>query len=124
MDPDQLQKNKQVVSDFFGIIYGSGDDLHRFDELVAENYLQHNPWAGQGREGLRRFFEDEVKAPDRLDARGTVEVNLIAEGEFVVRQETRTDGMLVDIFRVSDGQLQEHWDAYRPNPGTERKRGF
>jgi predicted SnoaL-like aldol condensation-catalyzing enzyme len=47
---------------------------------------------------------------------------MIAEGEYVVRQEIRDHqykGMLVDIYRVKDGQLVEHWDAYRPDPGSE-----
>jgi predicted SnoaL-like aldol condensation-catalyzing enzyme len=117
---DQLSKNKQVVSDFFAVVYGNGDDLHKFDDLIAEDYIQHNPHVDQGREGVRRFFEQEIKSPDRLDPRETLEVNLIAEGDLVVRQEIRTQGMLIDVFRVRDGQLQEHWDAYRPNPGTER----
>jgi hypothetical protein len=30
-------------------------------------------------------------------------VNLIAEGELVVRQELRKNGMLIDIWRVRDG---------------------
>jgi predicted SnoaL-like aldol condensation-catalyzing enzyme len=53
-----------------------------------------------------------------------VVVNLIAEGEFVVRQEIRTHGLLLDVFRVRDGLLREHWDAFRPDPGTERIPGF
>jgi predicted SnoaL-like aldol condensation-catalyzing enzyme len=32
--------------------------------------------------------------------------------------------MLIDIFRVGDGLCREHWDAYRPNPGTVRLPGF
>lgn len=51
-------------------------------------------------------------------------MNYIADGEFVVRQELRDHGMLVDIFRVRDGVLVEHWDAFRPDEGTERIPGF
>jgi predicted SnoaL-like aldol condensation-catalyzing enzyme len=38
-------------------------------------------------------------------------VNLIADGDWVVRQEVRTDWMLIDIFRIQDGWLMEHWDT-------------
>ena len=123
MSSEQLEKNKQVVSKLFEVIYGAGDNLHLLDELVAED-VQHNPNAGQGREGVRRFFQELVPLPYRLEPH---EVNLIAEGEFVVRQEIRAHayrGMLIDVFRVRDGQVQEHWDAYRPDPGTERLPGF
>jgi predicted SnoaL-like aldol condensation-catalyzing enzyme len=119
MGPDPLEENKRLVSKVFEVAYGQGDNFHLLDEVIAEDYVQHSPNVGQGREGVKRFFmEQMVPLPDWLDARGTVAVNLIAEGEFVVRQEIRTHGMLVDIFRVKDGLLREHWDAYRPNPGT------
>ncbi|WP_066555845.1 nuclear transport factor 2 family protein [Croceicoccus bisphenolivorans] len=120
-------RNKEVVRRFFAEIpYGPGDNLHVIDEIVAEDYVQHNPDAGQGREGLKHFFTNVIPLPIPawLDASGTVSVNLIADGDFVVRQEVRTHGMLIDIFRVDNGLLKEHWDAFRPNPGTERPPSF
>jgi predicted SnoaL-like aldol condensation-catalyzing enzyme len=51
-------------------------------------------------------------------------VNLIAEGELVVRQELRKNGMLIDIWRVRDGMLQEHWESWRPAEGCWRPYGF
>ena len=120
----ELEANKQLVSRLFEVIYGTGDNLQILDEVVAEDDVQHNPLAGEGREGLRQFFQRLVPLPDWLDSRGTVVVNLIAEGEFVVRQEIRTHGLLLDVFRVRDGLLREHWDAFRPDPGTERIPGF
>lgn len=127
MSNEQLEKNKALVARFFREVpYGPGDNLHVIDELIAEDYVQHNPEAGQGREGVRHFFTNviPVPLPEWLDEKGTLEVNLIAEGDFVVRQEIRTHGMLIDIFRVKDGMLKEHWDAFRPNPGTERPPSF
>lgn len=120
----ELESNKRLVERLFDVIYGTGDNLHIIDEVVAADYVQHNPLAGQGREDLRQFFEQLVPLPDWLDSRGTVAVNLIAEGEFVVRQEIRTHGLLIDVFRVRDGLLREHWDAFRPEPDTERIPGF
>jgi predicted SnoaL-like aldol condensation-catalyzing enzyme len=123
----RLERNKLVVRRFFEEVgQGTADDLDVVEELVAEDYLQHNPHAGQGREGLRDFFVHILSLPlsERLDPRETLQVNLIAEGDFVVRQELRTNGMLVDIFRVQNGRLQEHWDAYRPAPGADPLPGF
>lgn len=50
-DVDQREKNKQVVARMFDVIYGPGDDIDVLDEIVAEDYIQHNPMAGQGRGG-------------------------------------------------------------------------
>lgn len=102
-------------------------NLDLYDELVAEDYIQHNPHAGAGRAGLRAFIENLLAGgmPDvEPQSEGGQSDRLIAEGDIVVYQKIFRDGMLVDIFRLKDGKLQEHWDAYRPNPGTERWPGF
>lgn len=125
MSVSHLEKNKAAVIALFDIIYGTSlDDIALIDGLVAEDYIQHNPLAGQGREGLRAFLHQIVPEPKELDPAGTLAVNLIAEDDYVVRQEMRTNGMLVDIFRLKDGLLQEHWDAFRFEPGARRIAGF
>lgn len=118
--------NKSVVARHFEMVYGDGSDLSPIDRDIAEDYVQHNPLAGQGREGVRRFFTEVLPLPltGELDSSGTREVNLIAERDFVVRQEIRENGMLIDVFRLKDGLLVEHWDAFRPNPGFARPPGF
>lgn len=120
-----LERNKDLVRTLFDIIYASSQEgVEQIDELVAADYIQHNPSVGQGREGLRQLLLRISSGAKELDPKGTLSVNLIAEGDFVVRQEVRTDGMLVDIFRIQDGKLQEHWDAFRFAPGAKRIPGF
>lgn len=123
---DQLERNKAVVTALFAIINGTSvEDIAKIDSLVAEDYIQHNPLAGQGREGLRQFLYKIVPAePKELPPSDMISVNFIAEGDYVVRQEMRKNGMLVDIFRIRDGLLQEHWDAFRFAPGAKRIPGF
>ncbi|MFF4259917.1 nuclear transport factor 2 family protein [Streptomyces sp. NPDC001663] len=115
-----LERGKRAVEGLFEIIYGPAEGLTRLDEFVAEDYVQHNPNLAQGREGLRKFFTHILSLPptERLDPAKTVTVNLVAERDLVLRHEIRTDGVLFDLFRVRDGLLQEHWDAFRPNPDT------
>ena len=122
----ELQRNKAIVGALFAIINGTSvEDIAKIDGLVAEDYIQHNPLAGQGREGLRQFLYKIVPAePKELPPSDMLSVNFIAEGDYVVRQEMRKNGMLVDIFRIRDGLLQEHWDAFRFAPGANRIPGF
>ena len=120
-----IQRNKAAVARLFDIIYGvSLENIALIDDVVAEDYIQHNPLAGQGREGLRAFLYKIVPEPKEMDPADTLAVNLIAEGDYVVRQEMRRNGMLVDIFRMKDGMLQEHWDAFRFAPDAKRIPGF
>lgn len=119
-----LENGKRLVRQLFDIIYGTSiEAIDGIDALVAEDYVQHNPRAEQGREGLRRFLNIIVKNPE-LNPADTRSVTFIAEGDMVVRQEMREEGMLVDIFRVHDGKLQEHWDAFRFAPGARVIPGF
>jgi predicted SnoaL-like aldol condensation-catalyzing enzyme len=114
------EANKRLVERFFKEAFYERN-LDVLDEIVAEDYIQHNPMAAQGRAGVRELFSNYPRvepAPDEV-------VNLIAEGDLVVRQSIRPGkGMLVDIVRIENGMFAEHWDAYRPDPGTERIPGF
>lgn len=121
----ELERNKKLVKALFDIIFGTSlDDIAKIDQLVAEDYIQHNPRGGQGREGLRKGLMEIVPEPKELPTSGTIWVNYIAENDYVVRQEIRTEGMLIDIFRIENGMLQEHWDAFRFAPGAKRIPGF
>ena len=123
---EKILHNKELVSRFFRLIpFGPGNNLHLLDDMVAEDYLQHNPHAGQGLEGLREFFTSVMPLPVmKMNGGESLEVRLIAEGDLVVRQDVRSKGMLIDIFRIEDGKLKEHWDAYRPAPGADRPKIF
>jgi len=51
-------------------------------------------------------------------------VRYISDRGFVVRQEVRDNGEMIDVIRVSDGQCREHWAAFRPAAGHERLPGY
>ncbi|MCK6212119.1 nuclear transport factor 2 family protein [Georgenia sp. EYE_87] len=125
MSTEKIEANKELVRRFYREVpYGPGGNLDVIDELLAEDYKQHNPEAGQGREGVKHFFTNVIPVPLTGDLAGEQDVTLIAEGDMVVRQEVRHNGMLIDIFRIEDGKLAEHWDAWRPAAGYERPPSF
>lgn len=127
MGTQKLDQNKRLVTRFFDeVIYGTGGNLDVLDELVEEDYVQHHSANGQGREGLRKFVADLRRGPlpELLDPQGTVRVNLIADGETVIRHEDRTHGTRIDIFRIQNGRLKDNWSAFRPIEGTERPSDF
>ncbi|KUN83256.1 nuclear transport factor 2 family protein [Streptomyces griseoruber] len=120
---ESIERNKQVVEAFVNDV-AIAKRLDRLDDLVAVDYLQHNPHAGQGREGVREYFAGFHRAREKdLDPSGTVEVHLIGEGDLVVRHEIRVNGLHIDIWRVRGGMLQEHWDAWRSAPGYDPPAG-
>ena len=106
------QRNRQVVKRLFDAFRAG--DTEAFDELIAEDYVQHNPQAGNGLEAVKEFF-----APV-----GPVDVEVhraIAEGDLVaVHAHYKTWNMAgVDIFRFNDAaKIIEHWDVLQQVPQT------
>jgi len=104
------EQNKQTVARVFGAFRAG--DVDAFDELIVEDYVQHNPQADNGLQAVKDFF-----AP-----LGPVDVEVhrvIAEGDLVaVHSNYKTFNMAgVDIFRLNDdGKIIEHWDVLQPIP--------
>lgn len=112
-----LAKNKEVVTAFYDAAINKKDFDAAVKYLGAE-YKQHNPTAADGKEGLRGFI-DFLKSRFPTQ-RGEIK-RVIAEGDLVVLHvhSTRGDGpgrAIVDIFRVKDGKVVEHWDVIQDVP--------
>lgn len=99
-------------------------DARRFEELVPEDYINHNPFVAPGRAGLIAFMSQWFEAIP--DTQVTVE-DVLVSGDSVVGRYTyrgRHSGTFmgvpasgaevamrsIDIWRVRDGLLVEHWD--------------
>ena len=112
MGTDAVERNKDVVKRLFDAFRAG--DTEAFDDLIVEEYVQHNPQAGNGLQAVKEFF-----APV-----GPVDVNVhrvIAEGDLVaVHSHYKTWNMAgVDIFRLDDdGKIIEHWDVLQQVPET------
>ncbi|HEY9378415.1 MAG TPA: nuclear transport factor 2 family protein [Jiangellaceae bacterium] len=106
------EQNKQTVARLFDAFRAG--DIEAFDELIVDDYIQHNPQAGNGLQAVKAFF-----API-----GPVDVEVqrvIADGDLVaVHSNYKTWNTAgVDIFRFNDdGKIIEHWDVLQPVPET------
>lgn len=110
---------KQVIEQFIPLFYTQRNAKLAFETWVAPDYIQHNPIAKDGRDNaiaaLQPFF-DSMK-----DMRYTVKL-VIADGDLVAvhnhLQMTPADrgSAVVDIFRVKDCKIVEHWDVIQAVP--------
>ncbi len=119
------ESNKQVIRDFYEEVL-CGHSLDIVDRYMHEDYVQHNPLAAQGSAGFIEFHKSFFAAIP--DARPTINM-MAAEGDLVFVYSTYTGthtgaGFLdlppsgnkvrydvVDMFRLRDGKLCEHWDV-------------
>jgi predicted SnoaL-like aldol condensation-catalyzing enzyme len=122
---DNSRKNKDVVMKFYNDAF-IRHDLTRLDTYMRDDYIQHNPDVKQGKAGFKEFFEETFRAVP--DFKYTLK-KMVAEGDIVMAYSTTTGTHtggewlekkatgnklnfdVVDVFRVQNGKIAEHWDV-------------
>ena len=93
------------------------------DRLFSDGYRQHNPLIANGTAAIKAIIaglSPEFKYEPGL---------LVAEGEYVMVHGRYTGWgpkpmVAVDIFRVADGKIAEHWDVMQEEvPATQSANG-
>jgi predicted SnoaL-like aldol condensation-catalyzing enzyme len=113
-----LEENKRIATEFYDAAINR-KDFAAASQYLGSQYKQHNPTAADGAEGLRGFIDFlKMRFPNQ---RGEIK-RVIAEGDLVVLHvhSTRGDGTpgraIVDIFRIENGKVVEHWDVIQDIP--------
>ena len=94
-------------------------DFSVIDRYVAPDFVQHNPHAPDGIQGVKVFAEHFIAGNPDLVAEGR---RFAADGDYVfVHSLFKTSpqergSSLVDIFRLQDGRIAEHWDVMQEIP--------
>ena len=100
-------------------------DASAVDRFIAPDYIQHNPNVETGSAPLKAFL-DHIKA---VNPEGVHDVKrMFADGDHVIvhyhvrRWPGDVGWAVVDIFRIENGLIAEHWDVAQdvavegPNP--------
>mgnify|MGYP001812155337 CR=1 FL=1 len=119
VDLERTESNKAVVRGLITDVLMEGGDESAVDRYIsADTYIQHNP---EVEDGLAPF-KALVLAPDRPLVYEEI-VLLVGQGNFVATLcRSRGDGAeqaQVDLFRLEDGLVVEHWDNVEPVPPQE-----
>jgi predicted SnoaL-like aldol condensation-catalyzing enzyme len=121
-DDPMLNRNKQATLHIMRELLQCGQ-WDRAGEWLTERYLQHNPNAESGRDGVVYFFTQVLGAErtDNCPELTTEVVAVIAEDDYVTvlmpreYDDPRTPGETYsttwfDTWRFVDGKADEHWD--------------
>lgn len=114
-----LLSAREVATNFVQEFYLEGETRAAFMNWVSPDYIQHNPFAVSGREAAIRFLEDARKAHPQRTARIH---RVIASDDLVLfhieSHDTPGDrgAAVIDIFRVKDCKVIEHWGVHQPVP--------
>lgn len=113
--------NRDLVVRFYRDVL-IGGDLEQAGKYLRPDYIQHNPRVGQGLAGFVDYFGKLKQSLAARNARSRGEVTMaLSDGEFVtIHQTTVVEGGVsasfraIDIFRVDNGMIAEHWDTIQP----------
>lgn len=103
------KSNKDAVQDYLDAVFNRRD-LAAAEAYWGEDMIQHNPTMPNGLEVLRGFITSDGPVP-------SYEPDLVMEsGDHVMahgryRNWNGKDMIAVDIFRMEDSRIVEHWDV-------------
>ena len=86
---------------------------------VGNRYVQHNPNAPDGPDGFRKFigFLREKFPNSRSEIkRSFVDGDYVILHVHAVREPGTRGSAIIDIFKLENGKVVEHWDVVQPIP--------
>ncbi|MCJ7591844.1 MAG: nuclear transport factor 2 family protein [Woeseiaceae bacterium] len=110
---------REVVGQFIDLFYEKKQVRQAFESWVHPNYIQHKPTLPDGRDAAINFLEELL---ERFPKRIFTIHRVIASDDLVAvhyhSQATPEDlgFAVVDIFRVEDCRMVEHWDVVQSIP--------
>lgn len=115
---EQMDANKKTVWALYDAAFNK-KDMALARTYMGPHYKQHNPMAKDDVEGLAGFVAYlKAKSPD-------FKVELLrefADGDYVITHVWGHNGptdrgfIAMDIFRLENGKVVEHWDSVQPIP--------
>jgi len=113
-------QNTTLVTDFTDTVWNQGRaDLA--DKYVAENLIQHNPNLPDGRAaltGLIATLRGQMPEMHFAIQRTAADGDLVFVHSHFTPAPGQTGQTVVDIYRIEDGLIAEHWDVHQDIPTT------
>jgi len=113
-----LDQNKKNAIAFYKTAF-EGDPKSAVEKYVGKEYIQHNPYVADGKQGFIDYFNRmQNEYPDK-----SIEfVRCIAEGDLVALHTHQVwpgndEYVTMDFFRFDqNGKICEHWDSIQQIP--------
>lgn len=101
------------------------NDVKSVDKYVSTDYIQHNPNVGDGQQPLKDLILSVNGTNDKVEP---LDIRHIAVNEDMVWLHVKMPGVngesvaVMDIFRVKDGKIVEHWDISQEVPPVSKSK--
>lgn len=113
----QEQQNLRLVENFYNRFFNR-HDLNA-TQVIAPNYKQHNPYVADGKQPFVDYFKEEFKKNPQSQAqivRYATQGNLVYLHVHSTNSPQDRGQAVMDIFRVQQGKIVEHWDIVQDVP--------
>ena len=116
---NDLERNKQIVREFLDLAFNQKNPEHAVARYVGPYYRQHHPEAGDGAGPFIEFAKGFGQAFPALRfdfKRFVAEGDLVAVHLHIIPQPGARGTAVMDIFRLENGKIVEHWDVLQDVP--------
>jgi predicted SnoaL-like aldol condensation-catalyzing enzyme len=116
---DQVEANKRIIREWHELAIDQRKPEEAVAKYIGPQYRQHNPGAGNGPEPFIQTVKQltQIFPELRMESK-----RIIAEGDLVVLHSHLIlkpgdrGSAVVDIFRLENGKIVEHWDVVQEVP--------
>jgi predicted SnoaL-like aldol condensation-catalyzing enzyme len=114
----QEEANRRLVLAMYERVLQALDSSH-MEEFFTSDYIQHNPTVVTGPQGLKAVLDRaRVQSPlaEHRIKRVFVDGDYVIAHVHLILHPGELGRAVVDIFRIQDGKIAEHWDVAQPVP--------
>ena len=111
------ENNRKLVLSFYNRFFNQHDITAA--EVITDSYKQHNPYVPDGKAPFVDYFTEYFN--ENPQSRAKI-IRSATDGDLVYLHVHSTNGpgdhgqAVIDIFRVKNGKITEHWDVIQDIP--------
>jgi predicted SnoaL-like aldol condensation-catalyzing enzyme len=114
-----MTPNKTLVTTFLDLAFNQHQPEQAATQYLGATYRQHNPMAADGPAAFVafvRWFSHTHPALRLETKRVLAEGDMVAVHGHLIREPGDRGVAVIDLFRVEDGKIVEHWDVLQDVP--------
>ncbi|XP_037048016.1 uncharacterized protein LOC119082583 [Bradysia coprophila] len=103
------------------------NDITAVDRYISSDYIQHNPNVDDGQQPLKDLILSISGATEKqepLDIRHTAVNKDMVWLHVKMTGDNNESWAVIDIFRVKDGKIVEHWDVIQEVPSLSKSKNL
>jgi predicted SnoaL-like aldol condensation-catalyzing enzyme len=121
MSVEQTAATRTIARDFLHRMFDQRDEIGAYTRYAAPEFIQHDPDIKDGVAGLRSYLAAQEANGKSADRAQVIDIVLIDGDLFAVHHLVFTGAddsgqVIVDIWRVANGRIAEHWDVVQAIP--------